>query len=44
VLIYRLALQTGELGRGAAFSLIMIVINLVIALVYLRVLRERRQT
>jgi multiple sugar transport system permease protein len=44
VLIYRLALQTGELGRGAAFSLIMIIINLVIALVYLRVLRERRHT
>lgn len=43
VLIYRLALQTGQLGRGAAFSLIMILINLVIALVYLRVLRERRQ-
>lgn len=44
VLIYRLALQTGQLGRGAAFSLIMIVINLIIALIYLRVLRERRQT
>jgi multiple sugar transport system permease protein len=44
VLIYRLALQTGELGRGAAFSLIMILINLVIALIYLRVLRERRHT
>lgn len=42
VFIYRLALQTGELGRGAAFSLIMILINLAIALVYLRVLRERR--
>src|SRR5690606_30946646 len=27
VFIYRLALQTGELGRGAAFSLIMILIN-----------------
>lgn len=44
VLVYRLALQAGELGRGAAFSLIMIVINLVIALIYLRVLRERRQS
>lgn len=43
VFIYRLALQTGELGRGAAFSLIMILINLAIALVYLRVLRERRK-
>jgi multiple sugar transport system permease protein len=43
VLVYRLALQAGELGRGAAFSLIMILINLMIALVYLRVLRERRQ-
>ncbi|WP_216853634.1 carbohydrate ABC transporter permease [Phytoactinopolyspora halotolerans] len=44
VLIYRLALQTGELGKGAAFSLIMIIINLAIALIYLRVLRERRQS
>lgn len=44
VLIYRMALETGQLGRGAAYSLIMIVINLAIALVYLRVLRERRQT
>ena len=42
VFIYRLALQIGELGRGAAFSLIMILINLAIALIYLRVLRERR--
>lgn len=41
VFIYRLALQTGDLGRGAAISLIMILINLVIALVYLRVLRAR---
>ncbi len=44
VFIYNLALKTGELGQGAAFSLIMIVINLIIALVYLRVLRERRHT
>ena len=40
--IYRTSLRGGELGQGAAISLIMIIINLVIALVYLRVLRERR--
>ncbi len=39
--IYRTSLRVGELGQGAAISLIMIVINLIIALVYLRVLRER---
>lgn len=44
VLVYRVALQTGELGVGAAYSLIMIVINLIIALVYLRVLRRRQPT
>lgn len=41
VFIYRLALKDGALGQGAAVSLIMIVINLVLALVYLRLLRQR---
>lgn len=40
--IYRTSLRIGELGQGAAISLIMIIINLVIALVYLRLLKERR--
>lgn len=39
--IYNRAIQTGELGYGAAISLIMLVINLVIALVYLTLLRAR---
>jgi multiple sugar transport system permease protein len=43
VFIYRLALRDGALGQGAAISLIMIIINLVIALVYLRLLREKKQ-
>lgn len=43
VFIYRLALRDGLLGQGAAISLIMIIINLVIALVYLRLLREKKQ-
>jgi multiple sugar transport system permease protein len=42
VYIYRVALRDGALGKGAALSLIMILINLVIALVYLRLLRERK--
>ncbi|QKG20200.1 carbohydrate ABC transporter permease [Actinomadura verrucosospora] len=41
VYVYRTALGDGRLGFGAAISLIMILINLVIALVYLRALRER---
>ncbi len=43
VFIYRLALRDGQLGQGAAISLIMIILNLVIALVYLRLLREKKQ-
>lgn len=43
VFIYRLALRDGMLGEGAAISLIMIILNLVIALVYLRLLREKKQ-
>ncbi|WP_242889790.1 carbohydrate ABC transporter permease [Actinomadura litoris] len=42
VYVYRTALGDGRLGAGAAVSLIMILINLVIALVYLRALRARR--
>jgi multiple sugar transport system permease protein len=43
IFIYRLALNDGALGQGAAISLIMIVINLVIATVYLRLLKERKK-
>ena len=39
VYIYRTAIPGGQLGMGAAISLIMLVINLVIALGYLRVAR-----
>jgi multiple sugar transport system permease protein len=39
--IYAHAINGGELGAGAAVSVIMLVINLVIALFYLRLLRER---
>jgi multiple sugar transport system permease protein len=42
VYIYRVALREGSLGEGAALSLIMIIINLVIASVYLRLLREKK--
>ncbi|KAB2341500.1 carbohydrate ABC transporter permease [Actinomadura rudentiformis] len=43
VYVYRTALGDGRLGFGAAISLVMILINLVIALLYLRALRERRE-
>ncbi|MFL6115124.1 MAG: carbohydrate ABC transporter permease [Catenulispora sp.] len=42
VYIYRTALFDGQMGLGAAISLLMLVINLVVALAYLRLLRERR--
>jgi multiple sugar transport system permease protein len=42
VFIYNSALIGGQLGYGAAISLIMLLINLVIALFYLRLLKERR--
>lgn len=42
VYIYRTAIPGGQLGMGAAISLIMLVINLVIALGYMRIGRERR--
>jgi multiple sugar transport system permease protein len=41
VYVYRTALDDGRLGFGAAVSLLMILVNLVIALLYLRVLRRR---
>jgi multiple sugar transport system permease protein len=43
VYVYRVALAGGELGVGAAISFIMLLINLVIALVYLRALGRRRE-
>lgn len=42
VYIYREAIPGGQLGRGAALSLILLVINLVIALMYMRVGRSKR--
>ena len=42
VYIFRNALSFGQLGLGAAISTIMLAINLLLAIVYLRVLRERR--
>ncbi len=42
VYIYQVAINDGGLGLGAAVSLIMLVINLIIALFYLRLLRERK--
>jgi multiple sugar transport system permease protein len=41
VYVYKIALSGGELGFGAAISFIMLLINLVIALVYLRTLGQR---
>jgi len=41
VYIYNTALYGGELGAGAAISLIMLVANLLIALLYVAVLRRR---
>ncbi|MFI9602368.1 carbohydrate ABC transporter permease [Streptomyces sp. NPDC052043] len=42
VFIYKLALNNGELGFGAAISVLMLLFNLVIALFYLRILRQRK--
>lgn len=41
VFIYRTAITQGNLGYGAAASTIMLVINLIVALGYLRLLRRR---
>ncbi|WP_052851977.1 carbohydrate ABC transporter permease [Streptomyces avicenniae] len=43
VFIYNTALFGGELGYGAALSVLMLLINLVIALVYTRLLRAREK-
>lgn len=43
VYIYRTAIPGGQLGMGAAISLIMLLINLVIALGYMRVARAGRR-
>ncbi|MPZ53267.1 MAG: ABC transporter permease subunit [Acidimicrobiia bacterium] len=42
IYVFRNAISQGQLGFGSAISAIMLVINLVIALIYLRVLRERK--
>ncbi|GAA3817750.1 sugar ABC transporter permease [Sphaerisporangium flaviroseum] len=42
VYIYNVALGSGQLGFGAAVSFLVLIINLVLALVYLRLLRARR--
>ncbi|WP_351231615.1 sugar ABC transporter permease [Streptomyces sp. NPDC002133] len=42
VFIYKLALNSGELGFGAAISVLMLLFNLVIALFYVRMLRQRK--
>jgi multiple sugar transport system permease protein len=42
VFIFRNAISSGQLGFGAAISTIVLGVNLVIALFYLRLLRERR--
>ncbi len=44
VFVYNTALNSGQLGFGAAISFIMLVINLVIALVYLRLLGKRKRS
>jgi multiple sugar transport system permease protein len=41
VLIYRQALESGQLGYASAMSLLLLLGNLVVALVYLRLLRRR---
>jgi multiple sugar transport system permease protein len=42
VYIYNTAIFDGQLGYGSAVSLLMLLINLIIAVFYLRLLRERR--
>ncbi|QDB80784.1 sugar ABC transporter permease [Georgenia wutianyii] len=44
VYIYRTAIPGGQLGVGAAISLLMLLINLVIALGYMRIGRERKRS
>jgi multiple sugar transport system permease protein len=42
VYVYNVAIFDGQLGYGSAISLLMLLVNLVIALLCLRLLRERR--
>lgn len=42
VFVYKTALFNGDLGFGAAISVLMLLVNLVIALVYVRLLRQRK--
>ncbi len=42
VFVYQVAIFDGQLGFGSAISLLMLLINLVMAVAYLRLLRERR--
>lgn len=41
VYIYRTSLEGGQLGYGAAISLLMLLVNLILAVIYLRLLRGR---
>jgi multiple sugar transport system permease protein len=41
--IYNVALSGGQLGFGAAISFLVLLINLVFAFIYLRLLRDRRE-
>lgn len=43
VYVYKVALSGGELGFGSAISFLMLLINLVVALIYLRLLGRRSQ-
>ncbi|MGP3954761.1 carbohydrate ABC transporter permease [Nonomuraea sp. 3N208] len=40
--VYKVALQSGELGYGAAVSTVILLINLVVAVFYLRLLRSKK--
>ncbi len=42
VFVYNTAIPGGQLGFGSAVSLLMLLINLVLAVVYLRLLKQRR--
>jgi multiple sugar transport system permease protein len=42
IYIFRNAISSGQLGYGAAISTVVLLVNLIIALFYLRLLRERR--
>lgn len=43
VFVYQTAIFDGQLGLGTAISLLMLLINLVLAVVYLRLLRDRNK-